>query len=739
MRILVLIVVSIAALAAFEAEIQHDIIVPQRHVMHWHAVPDPQRPAQVVISKVDVGVRIVNRHAVTTVDVFLHNPAGIQQEAEVLLPVPSGSVVTGLDFAGAGSEPSARLLPREEAVRLYRAIVSQVRDPALMEFVDSACVRTSVFPVPAHGKQRVRLVYEQHLVRDGARLDYHVPRSRHIGGTVPWSFALDLRNDQPIASVYSPSHQLRSETRADGSLRLRLAAAKADPGSFRLSWLLSDEAVASSVIAYPDPKGGGWFQIMAGAPAKGAAPAIRRQVTVVLDRSGSMNGTKIVQARAAAMQVIAGLEPGERFNLFCYNHGVEGFAREPVAKSVETEAAARAWLDAMQPRGGTNIHDALLAALQQAQPNEGELPVVLFLTDGVATVGPTVESVIRERARSANANQCRIFTFGVGDDVDSHLLEKIADDSGARSTFVLPGENIELATATVFDRLRGPVLRDLVLHPQDANGTAVHGRLLDVSPLALGDLYQGEELLVLGRYIGAEPVHLVLRGTGTAGVHETKVVLDPKAATTVHSHVPRLWASRRIATLVDAIRELGADGATVPVHDPRYRELVDEIVKLSTEFGILTEYTAFMAEEGSLLAAADAAAMAAPVFRERALGQRSGAGSVAQSRNASERKVQATVNLDNRYVDEDLAEVAEAETIMPQAASALYKRQGTWVEGAVLRRGDHPQHDRSIAFASDAYFKLADRLATEQRQGVLAVQGAVIVEVDGEVLLVEAP
>lgn len=741
MRLVVLFCLCATAFAV-ETPVASNLVLPQRHVIHWHPVPPPRPspPAPVRIDRVAASVAIVDRLATTTIDVFLRNPSPRIQEAEVLLPVPEGSLVTGLDFAGGAGEPSARLLPRDEAVALYRSIVARVRDPALMEFVDSACVRTSVFPVPARGTQRVRLVYQEHLSRDGNRIDYRLPRSRHIAGDVPWTLEVTLRSDEPVASVYSPSHALNRKDGVDGRIVLGSGSGAVAPGSLRLSWILSGDPVAASVQAYPDhDHGGGWFQLVAGAgDLPGPGRDLARQVTLVLDRSGSMNGDKIAQARAAALQVIAGLDADERFNLLCYNHGVEAFAPTPVPADAEHRAAARAWLAAMRPRGGTNIHDALLAALTQAEAVDGELPVVLFLTDGIATVGPTGERVIRDRVRAGNPADCRIFTFGVGADVDSHLLETIADDSGARSTFVLPGEDIERATATVFARLRGPVLRDCRLRVTGKDGAPAPGRLLDLQPSVLGDVYRGEELVVLGRYLGSAPVRLELRGTGVAGDYATTATLDPAAASTLHGHVPRLWAGRRIAELVDAVRALGADGTAVPSGDPRFRELVDEIVALSTEYGILTEYTAFLAEEGSL-AAADAATAAAPVLRRRAVGERSGAGAVAQSRNASARKRQTVVDLGNRFLDAELEERDAAEAIKPQDDRALYRRGGAWVEGGVLREAAGQRPDRRIAFASEAYFALAERLQGEHRQAALALAGDVVLRVDDEVVLVEGP
>jgi Ca-activated chloride channel family protein len=714
------------------------LIVPQRHVF----LPVP-RPQPVAVTGVTAAVALRDGVAVTTIDVGLSNPGRTPQEAELLMPVPDGCVVTGLDFQGSGSEPTARLLPREEAVAIYRRIVAQMRDPALMEFVGLNLIRSSVFPVPPGGTQRLRLTYEQILPVQGARVDYWLPRSDLAQGTVPWTISLTVEDRAGVASVYSPTHAIDIARPPSGPQTVTLAKAeRMRPGAFRLSYLRGREE-AVSVLAYPDAKaGGGYFLLMAGAPAVGVHTAVMpREVTLVIDHSGSMNGGKIDQVRASAQQVIAGLADGERFNIVLYNHGVERFAEAPLAKDRDSEARARSWLDAMRPCGGTNIHDALFEALRQP-PTPGLLPVVIFLTDGIATVGPTSEREIRDLAATRNPHRRRVFTLGVGADVNSHLLEKIADATRASVSFALPGEDIEVTVGELAERLHGPVLSDLQLAVRDAAGADLPGRVQDVSPLALGDLFAGQRLVVLGRYVGEAPLTFCLAGTvAGGGGKELSVAFDPASATTANSWVARLWASRRIGTLIDAIREMGMDGSTAHATDPRYRELVGEVVRLSTTFGILTEYTAFLAEEGGVPAGAPAMAAAADaVLRERAWGERDGAGSVAQSLNNADRKGAEVLNPENRMRDRALAESGPATTVRQTSDNAYYQRGNRWIDSRLMARaadGALPAVQRRVAFASDEYWTLAERLATEQRQSALATPGELLLEIDGEVLAIE--
>jgi Ca-activated chloride channel family protein len=705
----------------------------------------PGRSPSLQITGVTVGVVIRDRIATTTMEIHLRNPGGTRQEADLLVPVPEGAVVRGLAFQGAGAEPSARLLPREEARDVYNHIVAQARDPALLEFAGFNLIRSSVFPVEPGGTQAVRLTYEHVLPQNGDRVDYVLPRSESVEYTVAWRIAVKISAGTPITAVYSPSHRLRSARPQPNVAAIELAPdAITEPGPFRLSFLRERGDVSASLFAYPDPKiGGGYFLLLAGLPASPAKPdsaRLEREVTLAIDRSGSMRGEKLAQVREAALQVLAGLDDGEAFNIIIYNEGVELFAGRPVRKSRATMKDATAFLEGMTASGGTNIHDALLEALRQP-PTGGTIPIVLFMTDGLPTVGQTSEAAIRELARRGNPHQRRIFTFGVGVDVNTPLLEKVAYESRATTAFVLPGEDVEVKVAAVFARLRGAVLADPILTVCE---TATHRRVREVIPGRLPDLFTGDQVVLLGQYLGEEPLEFSLSGNfrGTPRVFQVRLPLDQ--ATTRNGFVPRLWASRKIGLLVDAIREQGGTPGVV-LRETRgstgaaTRELVDEIVRLSTEFGILTEYTAFLAREGTDFSRKDKVLFEAEnLFRNRAIQTRSGLSSANQDLNNQNQKSVACVNPRNKYWDASMNEVVTA-TVQQVCDLAFYKRHDRWVDSRLVTHEAEVQPHRVITFGSQEFRDLAARLAREGRQGSIALRGDILMLIDGQRVLIRAP
>jgi Ca-activated chloride channel family protein len=301
-----------------EIPVAANIVIPQARGFNLR-----QPSASVQISEVKADIHISEQVATTKLSISLKNPSDRQQEAELLVPVPDGAVVRSFDFAGSSSETTAKLLPKGEAKAIYRSIVSRLRDPALLEFAGYNLIRSSVFPVSAKGNQEVRLIYENLLPADGDRVDYILPRSESFeASATPWTINVQVKTKKPLLTLYSPSHQISSERINEGQVKAVVSGdGKIEPGPFRLSYLAQSKDLTASLMAYPDPKiGGGYFLLLAGLPAGSAKDKeIKREVTLVMDRSGSMEGEKFEQARDAAMQIIEKLKEGESFNIIDYS------------------------------------------------------------------------------------------------------------------------------------------------------------------------------------------------------------------------------------------------------------------------------------------------------------------------------------------------------------------------------------------------------------------------------------
>jgi Ca-activated chloride channel family protein len=266
----------------------------------------------------------------------------------------------------------------------------------------------------------------------------------------------------------------------------------------------------------------------------------------------------------------------------------------------------------------------------------------------------------------------------------------------------------------------------------------------ELIPSRIPDVFEGDQLVLLGQYQGEGPLEFILRGNyrGTPRVFKFRLPVDH--ATTRNGFVPRLWASRKIGLLVDAIREQGGAPGVVSLEaktnpTPANRELVDEIVRLSTEFGILTEYTAFLAREGTDFSQKDKVLSEAEgLLRNRAIQTRSGLSSVNQDLNNQYQKAMSCVNPRNEFWDAAMNKVAT--TAVQQVCDlAFYKRGDRWIDSRIVSSPAGVEPDRVIAFGSEEFRDLAAKLAHEGRQGSIALRGDILMIVDGRRVFIKAP
>ena len=701
-----------------------NIVIPQRRVVA------PQHHAQVQIERIRARIHIQEQLATTHLDIFLRNPHSRQLEAEVILPIPADSQVRHLDFKGAGTEPSARLLPKDEARSIYDGIVRQLRDPALLEFIDHQLLRSSVFPVPAHGTQQIRISYETVLQQEANRLDYQLPRSYQPNITIPWDIEVQAQHRAGIAHVYSPSHEINSTDNGPQKTITATSISLKNPGPFLLSLSLRQHQQQTSYFAYPDPSiNGGYVLILGNAPDIPAEKQMRRCVQMVIDRSGSMHSGKIDQVKQACLQILAGLQDGEYINITMYNEYVDQFSDQVCELNPTSRKRLRAFINSMRPQGGTNIHDAILSSLRQPAPKHS-LPLLLFLTDGLATIGKTKETTIRNLADQSNPHNYRLFTIGVGVDVNTPLLQELADRSRGKAHFLGPHAQLETRISHIFNKLQAPSLVGLSYQVSSAEHKP---RLHDALPRPLPDLFHQEQLMFLARYEGDTPFTVTFTDQQQ---RRLSCQIDPQQAKVQHAFVARLWANRHIAELLDAIRENGAELQHAH-QDPRNKELIEEIIRLSTQFGILSEYTAFFAREGMVLNDNDLVYNTVRrQIEDRAWNTRNGAGSYNQDLNLNKARESAQAPLGNRYVDKELNEI-EIDSVHNIQQEALYKRKDMWVCGSILMQQDQ-NIDETIAFGSARHLQVARDLAKQGRHQLLSNEGRLLIRYQNKNLAINA-
>lgn len=555
------------------------------------------RSASYRIDKVEVNADVRGQSASVLLAQTFVNQSSRTIEAQFLFPLPDDAAISGLTLIVDGKELPGELKKREDARRIYENIVRQQKDPALLEYVGQGVFKTSVFPIPANANRRVEIRYTQLLKQDGGLIDFTLPLGtfKHAKRTIN-NVSVNVRVDaeQSIKTIYSPTHDFEikrpDEKQARCKLRLQDVA---KPDDVRLLFGTKRGDIGMNLISYrPEAKKDGYFLLLASPRVKSKkAQKIAKTVLFVVDTSGSMSGEKIEQAKSSLKYMVSKLGPKDTFNIIAYSTDVALFREELEVVNEETRQAALGFVDDIYAGGGTNINGALMAALKQLKDKQRPA-YVMFMTDGLPTVGTRDEKQIAAAAKEANQVSARIFNFGVGFDVNSRLLDRLSRDNRGTSIYVTPNEDIEVASSNLFRKVQSPALTDVkvVITPEEHDS----GRkaIRRVYPRELTDLFRGEQLVMVGRYRTGGPTKVVLTGevNGKKRSFELDGRLASKSNTGRNSYVEKLWATRRIGEIID---ELDLNG--------RNKELIDELVALSLRYGIMTPYTSFLADENTLL------------------------------------------------------------------------------------------------------------------------------------------
>jgi Ca-activated chloride channel family protein len=659
--------------------------------------------------------------AQTTIEQVFVNHTNRNLEAQFVFPIPRGASLSRFTMIVNGREQAGELVDRDQARQIYSSIVNRAQDPGLLEYLGGQLFRASVFPIAPGGTQTLTLRYEQVLdSRDGLVRYVHPLRAdgrKAAAVEGETAFEVHVRAPAPLLNLYSPSHPVSVQRLGDAEARVTWSDRRgALDRDFQLLFSMDPREIGLNLLTYrPDPAQPGYF-LMLTSPrsALQSTRLVERDLVFVIDTSGSMAGAKIKQAREALKHLVAKLNDGDRFTMISFSSDVDPWRRELVPAR-ERRAEALRWADALLAQGGTNISGALDLAL--SLPNDPARPAyVVFMTDGKPTMGDeTAPARILQRAARARAGRpgsLRLFTWGVGYDVDTPLLDGLATQAGGVSEYVRPEEDIAVKVAAFADRAGQPVLAGL-----DLKVLGERVKLSNALPRTLPDLFAGQQVVLAGRYTGDGDVALQLDGQVNGNAQRFVYEGRFPAFEARNAFVEILWAQRRIGDLLDQIRFHGES-----------KELVDDVKRLSAEYGIPTPYT-------SALILEDAARPAAKAdlgnrFRRDVAsgGVRSAApppGPAAEEAKRMERGWKARDGKDavefsdrlRRLKEEGRPESAEVR----RASGARFRlHQGIWVD----ERFEAKDAILEIAFGGAAQFRLLElrpELAEALKLGVAVV------------------
>ncbi|MFW6132111.1 MAG: VIT and vWA domain-containing protein [Candidatus Aminicenantaceae bacterium] len=569
-----------------------------------------------------VEVEIIDQVANTSIDQVFINNHHRDIEGTFIFPLPEDAAISEFSMYVGNKKIEGEILDKEKAQKIYEDIVRRLKDPALLEYIGRNMFRARVYPIPARGEKRIKLSYTEILKAESDVVGYIYPLNTERFSFHPIkqvSVSVRISAQRSIANIYSPSHKISVKKEGNGKARVSYEESDVKPDKdFILYYSFSEEDIGLSLINWKGYEENYFMFLASPSYAKEKEKIIKKNLIFVLDSSGSMSGKKIKQAKAAANFIIEHLNKNDKFSIIDFDDGVNLFSPDIVTADLNNRKKALHFVKEVEDNGGTNINHALLQALgiikEDKKPN-----YILFLTDGLPTVGVTETKQILRNIRKANKHKSRIFVFGVGYDVNTELLDRMALENRGTSVYVTEGENLEVALSNYYEKISSPLLSDLEIN---FKGIKVH----NTYPQILPDLFKGSQLLLIGKYKGEGPAVITL--TGKVGKKEQSFTLETGKLVRDESYnfLPRLWATRRIGYLMEEIRLNG-----------ERKELVDEVKRLGVKYGIVTPYTSFLIRKEER----EGIEMAAPETMEALASQKkSGQGAVKMSRATQEYKAE---------------------------------------------------------------------------------------------------
>lgn len=658
--------------------------------------PHPIITRNLSLLKYQAAISITNGMATTRVTLDFRNDTPSTLEGDFVFPVPAGAILSDFALRDGDQRLKPELLEAEHARQWYLDIVRQAIDPGLLEYVNQSAYRVRAFPFTAGQTRSIEMSFTHQLPSRGSLRHYTLPlqfaapnvnlirnlqmmpepagRAANAIAPVPrmpapmpppaatFVATVELNDTTGLGAITCPTHGLslsrEGAQKAHGSVEGTITPSA---GTFELLIGRASEEFAASMIAYPGERGeDGYFTLTIYPSTRGISQVLPKNVVLVLDTSGSMDGEKWQQARDALQYVVDHLGPEDKLSLIDYddlvNEAWRGF--KPASATVRQEA--RSYLASLSADGGTNIYDALRRGSQTIAGNsrDGRPEYLLFFTDGLPTVGQTDPASILGMMESSLPAHVRLFTFGVGYDVNTQLLNSLARNHRGASDYVEPNQSIESVVSAFYQKIQHPALTDVAI---DWGGLQVY----DLMPNQSVDLFHGTQLTLAGRYRGTPPANLTLRLSGKAGNQSKTIPLTvPSQPSREANFVPRLWANFRVARLLEQLQA-----------QPGNAELLEQVRSLAMRFGIVTPYTSYLVREDLRFTSEGQR----DVLMERAApAPVSGYGAVQKSQSLNRRSDQAQLGGSgggawNAVADEEIAD--------EDKAAYEANKQGPTVEG----------------------------------------------------------
>lgn len=545
--------------------------------------------------KLDVGmhhvtVDIRNQIARTTIVESFVNRTDNVLEGTFHFPLPADASISGFGMWIGDELVEADIVEKQRAREIFETILREKRDPGLLEWSAGNQFKARVYPIPAHGEKRIKIVYTQVLPMHGSQLRYRYHLASELLQTSPLTdlkIQANIVSTLPMKKVSSATHPVRVSQTAN-TARAEFSAANYRPErDFELT--IEHAPPTSAITLVPHVRGDdGYFLMMFQPPGDQAnwrrtevASGDPLRLTLVVDTSASMNQVARRNQQQTLAAILQSLGERDLVQLIAIDVSSHRASDEPLLATAENVTKLLKFAQSRRSLGWSNLQAGLLDAITRTSADSH----LIYLGDGMHTAAPRVESgtLAGEIVRQARAKQITIHTIAMTSVVDSTVMQTIARGTSGGYRQLTSESTPAIVASQLLQEITHPAVRDLTLE--------IHGlRTARVYPAELPNLPAGEQLLVLGRYLPTGEKlegEVTVRGTSQGKPVEFRqaVSIDvPRSDATADdvSFLPRLWAKQHLDQLL------------LEAQTPEVRQ---QIIGLSEEYHLMTPYTSLLVLE----------------------------------------------------------------------------------------------------------------------------------------------
>src|SRR5215475_3760512 len=575
---------------------------------------DGQPRAECPLKHTDVKAEVSGQLARVTVTQEFHNPLRDKIEAVYVFPLPQAAAVDDMTMIVGDRTVKGKIKRREEARAIYEAAREAGQAASLLDQERPNIFTQSVANIAPGAEVKITISYVEFLKYEDGTYEFVFPMvvgpryipgrptgergggwapdtdkvpdaSRITPGVAPKgmraghdiSIEVKLDTGVPIDGFQSTLHEIDVARPDNHRATVRLKDQATIPNKdFILKFDVAGKKMSDAVMTHRGAQGGFFTLILQPPERVTAADVTPKELVFVLDTSGSMEGFPIEKAKETMKLALDNLYPEDTFNLITFSGDTHILFPQPVQATRENLQRAQSFLASRQGSGGTEMMDAIRAALAPSDEQD-HVRIVCFMTDG--EVGNDME-IISEIQKHPNA---RVFAFGIGSSTNRFLLDKMAEHGRGEVEYVTLEDDGSAAARRFHERVRNPLLTDIEI---DWAGLPV----ADVYPKRIPDLFSAKPLVLTGRYTAAARGMIRLRGNLAGQNFVKEIPIELPESQPEHDVLTTLWARTRIDEL------MSQDYEGIQKDDPQ-PEVREAITQLGLEYRLMTQFTSFVAVE----------------------------------------------------------------------------------------------------------------------------------------------